>query len=58
MKHLEGIDSIVVAAFIGGFVLFVLNTVNKVSDDNFTVVGYGAATGAIVQLALRASGVS
>jgi hypothetical protein len=58
MKHLEGIDSIIVAAFIGGFVLFILNQVNKVSDDNFTVVGYGAATGAIIQLALRTSGAS
>lgn len=51
-------DSILIAAFIGGVTLYLINQVSPISEDNYKIIGYGAATGAAVQLAVRLTGVS
>ena len=58
MEHLEGIDSVIVAAFVGGFAAYLYNQIFKVSEDNTEMISVGAAVGASVQIVLRFTGVS
>lgn len=58
MKHLEGFDSIIVAAFLGGIFMWAYNEYTNFSQDKAQVIGAGAATGAAVQIALRLTGLS
>lgn len=56
MKHLE---SVLAAAVVGAVVFYVLNQWDpKITQQDSDAIKYGAAIGAVTQIAMRVSGIS
>lgn len=55
---METIDSVVVAAFVGGFLGYLANVIWKFTDDNQDAISVGAGIGAGVQIVVRLTGIS